>query len=137
MDDQYIKMVRALPDKFFEGWEWKDGDRFVLEYNSPYNMKVHYVGDAVVYRSKVYDIEITSDDIRSLLGDARPLPSQAQLQKMCLEDGEDFDPELLYVFSNWVYSPMRKVVFNSMESAWLQYIMWIFHTKTWDGEAWI
>ncbi|MEN6291580.1 MAG: hypothetical protein ABFD07_06135, partial [Methanobacterium sp.] len=65
LPDAYIKMVLALPDEFFKDWQWKEGDQFILEYNSPYNMKVHCIGDAVVYRSKVYDIEITSDDIRS------------------------------------------------------------------------
>ena len=137
MADQYIKMVLALPEELFKRWKWKEGDTFLYKEDESETYSIGYIGTHILSNTKpVGFMDICFDPFEHLMN-LRPLPSQEQLQNMCLEKEEPFDPEILYVFTDWVYSTLRSVKFSSLESAWLQYVMWVIYKKEWDGEKWI
>ena len=83
MNEEYLKMVLALPDEFFEGWEWKEGDRFIL-INRKKGKIVDYqdgtIGDSVLENGEVgyiwtsgYSGECGFEKYDSEL---KPIPSQ-------------------------------------------------------------
>jgi len=81
-NSEYIKMILALPDEFFEGWEWNYGDTFILKVASD-KWIVHHIGDFELINNDIGTwtpiggCESTFEKVEEA---RRPIPSQEQLQ---------------------------------------------------------
>lgn len=136
--DEYTKMVLALPDEFFEGWEWKHGDQFIVSYcDEP---DVYYIGDCGLVEGKPHDI--VSEDYFEIKGEIRPLPSQKQLQDMIKKHIARHnlklnDLDLLQRVIEWHTrrDPEHKQD-KCAEILFLDVLLWM-NLKTWNGRIWI
>ena len=132
MNSEYIKMVLALPEEFFERWEWKAGDRVLhkLEYSDEW--KTEFILDNGI----AYIISLNKGNV---WGKYIPLPSQEQLQEKCMALINCDARDLLRFFEAWVYEDeLRPVVsFADFNELWLKYTIWVWGRKEWNGEAWI
>lgn len=149
MDEDYLKMILALPDEFFEGWEWKEGDRFIL-INRKKGKIVDYqdgtIGDSVLENGEVgyiwtsgYSGEYGFEKYDS---EIRPILSQEQLQSMIkkhvlVHNVKLKDVEILKRVTDWHIrrDPEHKLD-KSTKCLFLEVLQWL-NDKTWDGEAWL
>ena len=135
-DELFKKMVLALSPKFFEDWQWKEGDVFLhKELGSDFwNEKV--IGNHTVSGNTVMYIVGEYEDV--LDGEIRPLPSQKQLQNICMNLIQCSPQELLRFFEAWLYEDeIRPVVdFEDFDDLWLKYTVWVWSRQEWDGEKW-
>lgn len=45
MTDEYLKMILALPEEFFNDWEWNDGDQvYLTEEIFQFLFSIHFKG---------------------------------------------------------------------------------------------
>jgi hypothetical protein len=145
---EYIKMVLALPDEFFEDWEWNYGDTFILKVASDKWM-VHYIGD----------FELTNDDIGTWepIGGCestfekveearRPVPSQEQLQKICINyenkhnlysNSNDFLISEHFIASVIEGDLIENIETKTLGEMWLEFVVFLKYAKRWDGEKWV
>lgn len=128
MDENYLKMVLALPDEFFEGWEWKAGDKV---YARNWNMEflVSFVSPNGVSATKLNNLTptITINPDVPINENIRPILSQEQLQKISKLDWDLYYYDLLKRYSDY----------DTAEQAGLAMIMYAKYAKKWDGEAWL
>ncbi len=151
MTDQYIQMVLALPESFFDGWKWQAGDRAILM-DDRYKREVIVISsrNQIVSRKMVnllfpdaFDESKTEEYVSRL----RPVPSQKQLQDILLTYDHDdcgFMSELqalFYWFNYWVKGENQmngfRNEFSDFDQLWLAFAMHTLHGETWDGENWI
>ncbi len=139
MNDEYLRMVLALPEEFFEGWEWREGDQFYIK---GYGEDTHVIGDAVLFKKKPHYWKgylVYGDwDYFKLV----PVPSQEQLQsiiKKYITENEFplTDRVLLCEFMDHViYYREKEFECCSLDVMWLDFAMCRIYKKTWDGEKW-
>lgn len=138
ISEEYIKMILALPEEFFDGWDWKEGDMFLYKESDSEEFSIGYIGTHILERNKPISwMDVVYDPYETLRG-LRPIPSQEQLQKMMgmspidfIEDfyeyaqepiGEDMNPSIFYIDLNCFT---------------LAYVMDRKFKKYWNGAAWI
>jgi len=158
MDDLYNKMILALPDDFFNGWELEDGDQVYLfkdidDYTCSEKHGLYTIFDNLLANNGVtytenwhYAIWIISDGL------IRPIPSQKQLQSIIKQhwlksDDTVKDYDVLVFFQDWfrarygsnyTYGIQYKEIENeSIDCIWLRYAMHVIYNKTWNGNAWV
>lgn len=125
-NDLYIKMVLALPDSFFNGWQWKNGDRYVILHPNG-QISDDYIADVDCWK---FDSDLN----------IRPLPSQRQLQNIIMQKMNWSPKALLQMFFWWAETNMKRDDFWQFESwdcGWLRYLMDVIYFETWDGEKWL
>lgn len=153
MNDKYIKMVLALPESFFDGWEWKTGDDYLLKYHNPRSHKETWqagtIGDAFVTVDGVIGYPEGLDfKFKSYEGELRPLPSQKQLQDKILSAWKKNWTGFTYfmlVCEFWRYieklprETIQEFIENKtdLDEMWLMFFMQEIESKKWDGENWI
>lgn len=149
MDDEYKKMVLGLPEEFFAGWEWKEGDRFIL-INRMKGKIVDYqdgtIGDSVLENGEVGYIWTSGYSgeygFEKYYSEIKPIPSQEQLQtKIKVYNKsigiEMYDYCLITQIGTWCYrQPVESVKNESIECLTLMFYQWL-NDKRWDGEKWI
>lgn len=140
--DLYIRMVLALPEDFFKGWEWKEGDKQVLQCKNG-NLYYKFVCEediGTVYIDTNYSYYDCSQ------ARLRPLPDQKQLQDVIKSnfkksDSTVKDYDVIKLFCDWFEARFvieYKVIENeSIDCIWLRYVMDVIYNKTWNGESWI
>lgn len=148
-NSEYIKMILALPDEFFEGWEWNYGDTFILKVASD-KWIVHHIGDFELINNDIGTwtpiggCESTFEKVEEA---RRPIPSQEQLQDIMKKHWFKLDSTVqsygvMKYFCNWFqahwirYPDYKEVENDSITSIWLRYVMDFIYYKTWDGERW-
>lgn len=143
MDKEYLNMVLALPDSFFEGWEYKDGDLFWLvkdndgDYTPSQDHGVYTVVDGLLATTGWHDIEIWSKVKGFTLEEGRPIPSQEQLQKMVnLTPAEYIDDLYNYTNEPAHENSDQSIFFIDMKCFTLAYVMDRKYRKYWNGTSW-
>lgn len=123
-------MVLALDKDFFKDWKWQDGDHY-LRINPDETLFDSYIKNISCWDA-TYDPE-------EFLVEVIPLPSQKQLQDICMNLIQCSPQDLLRFFEAWLYEDeIRPVVsFNDFDDLWLKYTMWVYARQSWNGEAWI
>lgn len=142
-DPEYLKMVLALPEDFFENWKWQVGDKQVLQCKS----------------GKLYHKLVCEEDVGTVYIDTnysyldcsqarmRPIPSQEQLQKMLKSNILTDAGNLWHVFctfDEFVHSEYErrsflktgKLISDSFEMLWLSCVMKTKYNQIWDGNVW-
>jgi hypothetical protein len=150
MDNEYLKMVLALPGEFFSGWEFNDGDQVYLteeidDYSPSDVHGLYTVFDRLLAHDGILDTEnwlyVRAVDCKN----GRPIPSQEHIQKMILDNQEKQtgnrynDFALLNLFNKYINSNIftyAPVTYSAVE-LWLQYAAWEIYNMKWDGEKWI
>ena len=125
MSDQYIKMILALPDEFFKGWEWKVGDKYLINYGDYWD--IGFIGDSSIENREVGYYFITVGEFQKFREELRPLPSQEQLQKLSGLDWDLYYHDLVKNYSEY----------DSDEQAGLAMITYMKYGKIWNGTKWI
>jgi len=144
MSDQYIKMILALPDEFFDGWEWQAGDK-ALSINDQYKRELLLLTTAPLEKlnsndnvTLLFPHSVDGVTVEEYIFNLRPLPSQEQLQKKMLLKNPNIDGlyHLHKIFDGWVtvYLIMNK--FENYNQAWLAFAVSIILNLEWNGEAW-
>ena len=127
MDTQYLKMIMALPDEFFEGWEWQAGDKAIVN-NNTWTVFGGNTNGMVVIGEDLKQFSIGKLDFSYKIGDeARPIPSQEQLLKISKLDWDLYYYDLLKRYSDY----------DTAEQAGLAMIMYTKYAKKWNGESWV
>lgn len=145
-DQEYIKMILALPDEFFAGWEWKAGDKYLINYGDYWD--IGFIGDSSIENGEAGYYFITVGEFQKFREELRPVPSQEQLQELIQNNWLKLDPTVqsygvLKYFCNWFranwvsYPAYKEVETKSINSIWLRYTMWMIYNKEWNGESWI
>ena len=151
MDEMYLNMILALPDEFFDGWEWNAGDRAIL-------LDDHYKREVLVINTHY---QIISSRVAKLLFPGslegckteehitrlRPIPSQEQLQNKILDHWKKtawcgYTPlSLLSEFRIFVFEKceIREFIENktTIIEMLLMFSMSEIYNQKWDGEKWI
>lgn len=150
MLDQYIKMVLTLPEEFFKGWEYKDGDFIIIfphrykEYLGEYNVSGIYLCFNNLLCRK--ENEHTNHWIPARwvkFEDGRPLPSQEQLLQIYTErKGLQYSSLALLWLANWIEDKVTDdhgfcFEYESAEAIALLWVQETCFDKTWDGTKWI
>lgn len=135
-NDTYLKMVLALPDKFFEGWEWQAGDKF-LSQDSEGKWSIHSIGDKLLRNGVIgwcFQCSFSGCEF-----ECRPLPTQEQLQSICMKIIQCSPRDLLRFFEAWLYEDeIRPVIkFENFNDLWLKYAVWVWGRKEWRGSEWV
>ena len=127
MDETYLKMILALDDEFFDGWEWQAGDKALVN-NEVWTVFGGNSNGMVVIGENLQQFSIGDLDFSYKIGDkARPIPRQEQLQKLSGLDWDLYYHDLVKNYSEY----------NSAEQAGLAMIMYTKCGKIWDGEQWL
>lgn len=142
VSDEYIKMVLALPEEFFENWKWKAGEQFI-------DIKDHdtgYIGQYIVEKNTVKGL--WNEGTYELENDIKPLPNQEQLQELILNylcktypDAKTYD--IINFFCDWFKANFsrnpkyKEVEYESGSCIWLRYVLHVIYSKTWNGNQWI
>ncbi len=137
ISDEYIKMVLALPDEFFEGWECNNGDQvFLLE-----EIKVtDYACSEKHGLYTVFEWSLATEEhictehwmgVDWLLEDrrARPIPRQEQLQELSGLDWWTFYSEIIHGMVE--YEDDEPIL-----CVCLRNVMRIKYKMIWNGEEW-
>lgn len=126
MDEMYLKMILALPDEFFDGWEWKHCD-YGINLDNIEKGRVIPLEEMFHTEFKILYVDSFFKDIEWILKDrVRPIPSQEQLQKLSGLDWDLYYHDLVKNYSEY----------DSAEQAGLAMIMYMKYGKMWDGEHW-
>ena len=141
-DQEYIKMILALPDEFFDGWEWQAGDKALVN-NEVWTVFEGNSNGMVVIGENLQQFSIGDLDFSYKIGDkARPIPNQEQLQeiikKQCLSHNVKLkDIEILKRVVDWhIRRDPKHTLERSAECLFLEVVQWL-NDKTWNGEAWV
>ena len=153
MNEMYLKMILALPDEFFDGWEWQAGDK-ALSINDQYKRELLLLTTAPLKKlnsnDKVTLLFLHSMDgvtVEEYIFNLRPVPSQQQLQEMVknhmLKDDETvLDYDIINFFCDWFKAHFcskytyKEIEHSSIKSVWLRYAMHIIYSKKWNSESW-
>ena len=136
INSEYLKMILALPNEFFKGWGWKDGDSFIRLYDG----HIGYLGN---YKIDELSVQFTwGSTWAGCLEDIRPIPSQGQLIGMIsnhsmLKTVKLTELQVIERVSQWHVRRDPCVIQNKCcEQLYLEVLQWL-NDKTWDGETWI
>lgn len=139
LNDEYLKMILALPDEFYEGWEWKAGDEV---YARNWNMEflVSFVSPNGVSATKLNSLTptVTINPDVPINENIRPIPSQEQLQQIM-----DMSPiGFIEDFYEYAQDPLHEgmdasIFYIDLNCFTLAYVMDRKYKKYWDGESWI
>jgi len=141
--EEYKKMVLALPDEFFAGWEWKYGDAFLLKENSGWN--VYHIGEYLLENGKIGFENVWDGDFVYEDHEIKPSPNQEQLQELILKIKKEREASDSYE-DVWNLSDFHEFIdthniewmhLKSLNCMWLEYLMDFKYNKKWDGEKWI
>lgn len=145
-DEMYLKMILALPDKFFDGWEWKEGDAFLYKEDESESYSMGYIGTHILTNRKpVGFMDVCFDPFENLSG-LRPIPSISQLHTLCgkidseFTDWKTFYFELCSGVGCSHSADPRDIRFNkfgSVEEAGLALAVELSLDMYWDGEKWV
>lgn len=151
-DHEYIKMILALPDEFFDGWEWQAGDKAVNILNNRiivFLWKTEpdaWKTESTVWYYNYYPSFSNKESSSIKLSEIRPFPSQEQLQKMLI-DFENEDSK--YKHSNYFIISERFIAVviegdlvadmenKTLTEMWLEFVVYLMYNKTWNGEKWL
>ena len=148
MDEMYLKMILALSDEFFEGWEWKHCD-YGINLDNIEKGRVIPLEEMFHTEFKILYVDSFFKDIEWILKDrVRPIPSQEQLQKMLeskmLTTGGNrwhvfctFDEFVRSEYERRSFWKTGTLITDSFEMLWLACVMKEKYGKTWDGEKWM
>lgn len=157
MDDQYIKMVLALPDEIFKDVRPKFGDIYWVEtyqgWNEGYSRKTYAVCDTV-FRNGDYSLILqdqTQVDFRLYAVNFKYnrrddviywkkwlVPSQEHLRQIM-----DMSPiEFIEDLYEYAHEPIREgmdasIFYIDLNCFTLAYVMDRKCKKYWDGESWV
>lgn len=147
-DQEYIKMILALDDEFFKGWEWKAGDK-ALSINDQYKRELLLLTTAPLEKlnsndnvTLLFPHSVDGVTVDEYIFNLRPLPSQEQLQeiikKQCLSHNVKLkDIEILKRVVDWhIRRDPKHTLERSAECLFLEVVQWL-NDKTWNGEAWV
>ena len=152
MTDEYLKMILALSDKFFDGWEWKEGDKFLCRepyygeesiiHPIGYEWNVHTIGDHELRDNEIYkgDYELAYKKRKEKI---RPLPSQEQLLQIYKTKKDlQYDSMALLWLANWIEDKVTEdhgfcFEYESAEAIALLWVQETCFNQKWDGEKWI
>jgi hypothetical protein len=145
-DETYIKMVRALPESFFDGWEWKAGDKLISD-SIIYTVIGGNKSGALVIGEDMSLSSTNNLNFGALLRDSRPLPSQKQLQETILNHwkknawaGYTY-LQLLSEFRLFIFekSDIKRLIEEKITicEMWLMFLMYDLYKKRWNGESWV
>lgn len=127
----YQKMVLALPPEFFDGWEWKAGDKVLHKHDYLGEWKIEYILDNGI-------AHVLSINNGNVFGLYIPLPSQKQLQSMLGLDPIHLIDDLYEYAQEPTWPGMDNEQFKTdMECFTLAYVMDRKFKKYWDGVKWI
>jgi len=137
MDSEYIKMVLALPDEFFEGWEWRHCD-YAINLDNIEKGRATPLEEQFHTEFKILYVDSCFKDTEWVFKDrVRPIPSQEQLQKMVGLSPNEFIEDL----SDYTCEPVKEAedlsIFHDMNCFTLAYVMDRKYGKYWNGDAWI
>lgn len=145
MDDQYLKMVLALPDEFVEGWEWKEGDHGIITWPDFENNEILITN----IRARRFEFRCVESGTLKITFDfrgARPIPSQEQLQKKCIDfenvgkrytDSNYFSISKRFIAVVIEGDLVKNIEEKTLNEMWLEFTEYVIYGKTWDGEAWV
>ena len=150
-------MILALPDRFFEGWEWKEGNR-VLSTKDIDDQKTEGIltsfNTGMWSKDRIVLVNFLDPckepDLRLeeyfYLGNLRPIPSQEQLQKKCIDfenkdnpysRSNDFSISKRFIALVIEGDLVQNIENKPLKVMWLEFAEYVIYGKTWDGEAWI
>ncbi len=136
IDPEYIKMVLALPDEFFKGWEWKAGDYALLIRN---NKEIRFIRSNGILNQALFT---GLDDVTKVymvgFDQIIPIPSQERLQKMLIDKMGWSQRSLLIHVNKWFdYIIINSLPVESFEIELLKFYQYFINDCEWDGEKWI
>jgi len=139
--DEYKRMILALPEDFFQGWVWQEGDKFLHKELGSEHWNECVTGD---YKADLEGViwYVVPDYYDRLEGEIRPLPSQKQLQDMIkkhqlLRNVKLNDFDVLQRVYEWHKRRDPEHKLNKItEHMFLEVVQWL-NDKTWTGENWI
>lgn len=147
MDKEYLKMILALPEEFFNVWEWNDGDQVYLideidEYSCSEEHGLYTIFDGLICNDGFTCTEnwlyVRAIDFKN----GRPIPSQKQLINMIkdhsmLKSVKLTDIEVMGRVVSWHdRRDPKHTQKKCCEQLYLDVLMWL-NDKTWNGEKWI
>ena len=146
MNEEYLKMILALPEEFFEGWEFNNGDQvYLIEEIEDYSPSKEY-GLYTVFDGLLANEELLITEnlyVRVIdFKNGRPIPSQGQLIGMIsnhsmLKTVKLTDLQVIERVSQWHVRRDPCMIQNKCcEQLYLEVLQWL-NDKTWDGETWI
>jgi len=141
-NENYIKMILALPDKFFKNWEFEDGDQFYLTEDYEYYPSSKNYKTYTIINGKLASNIYAPEEWRCVSLDlGRPIPRQEQLQDMVINKFNGIpEIQLLESFYSWVNTQRyvdKKFEFHSIKCSMLRYAVLMLLRKEWDGEKWV
>ena len=137
MDEMYLKMILALPEEFFDGWEWNDGD--------------FYAGKVNVCPDDPLEFGSFSEDctpnFKTFSGNywyskVWPLPRLDQLIKRYkIEKDIQFESLALLWLANWIEEKVTEdhsfcLKYRSDKVIALLWVQEKCFNQKWDGEKW-
>ncbi len=132
-DHEYIKMILALPDEFFAGWEWQAGDK-ALSINDQYKRELLLLTTAPIKKLNsndnvklLFSHSVDGVTVEEYIFNLRLVPSQQQLQKLSGLGWDLYYHDLVKNYSEY----------DSDEQAGLAMITYMKYGKIWDGEHWV
>lgn len=115
----YLKMILALPDTFFDGWEWQAGDK-ALSINDQYKRELLLLTTAPLKKlnsndnvTLLFPHSVDGVTVEEYIFNLRPIPRQEQLQEMLITfhiTHNKFSRKraILHIMGHWADYLMRK-----------------------------
>lgn len=152
-NENYIKMILALPNEFFENWEFEDGDQVYLteeidDYSPSKDHGLYTVFDGLLAHDGILYTEnwlsVRVIDFKN----GWPIPSQERLQKMLLtqpHQNYEFNDlyGLVYWFNKWFFKSDELYCMSFHDEckdfgqAFLCFTVEVLYNMKWDGEMWV
>jgi len=159
MSDQYIKMILALPEEFFKGWKWKDGDTFLYRPAQEDEWEIYHIGSfGTMVNNGVIVFATLIEDATPSQGKYRPVPSQEQLQNLLIKFHMIHNRctrkrAILHIMGHWADYLMRKHDFEydkierneayeyfgnpeDFDILMLRFMVGIILMLEWNGDSW-
>jgi len=148
ISDEYKKMVLALPDEFFEDWQWKEGDSFLYRPSKDDDWELYYVGSfGTMVKDGIIVFATLIEDATPSQGEYRPVPNQEQLQAMIINNfkvsGLLIEENRYNIYLEWRFEAwLRDQIFEekaglSLGCLWLEFLEYAIYGKKWNNEEWI